>query len=408
MPSPILEYQGRPISDLFDDLIAADVQESVATGVIAGLLLESVGKTRRRFAYDAPFPAEDPACASSFARTFEHEDWIDGESVVQAETTASELGFNARFHRIERDIDTLGQELARAFACIGEIREGLHDALEEIKAELNRVNGDIHACCHDAPGPVRPLPFPGGGLQPIPINPPVLTPGGPLTPTNPFPFGPGGGYYGYPTGTVYPVDFGVQEIEGVRYEILYDRGELVVMPADVVVAAGEGITLEGGMSGFVARDEVQDVFASGGLTAAEVRERFGDDVLPGGGTVADALRGADSRTRFASADDLVSEVGRLRTEEALASGDRAEAISKLGLPAEGTAEARVETFGALSKKERLALKRAGVSSVGQLATMDAQDVARAARRGGAVLSTAEAARVAGLARTAGRLGGFGR
>jgi hypothetical protein len=41
----------------------------------------------------------------NYARTFQHQDWIDNEDVVQA---GGEKGFNKKFHDIEAEFDRLG------------------------------------------------------------------------------------------------------------------------------------------------------------------------------------------------------------------------------------------------------------------------------------------------------------
>jgi hypothetical protein len=40
----------------------------------------------------------------TYTRTFAHNDWIDGESIVQA---AGENGFNTRFHACEKEFDNI-------------------------------------------------------------------------------------------------------------------------------------------------------------------------------------------------------------------------------------------------------------------------------------------------------------
>jgi len=89
------------------------------------------------FEYKFPVPPTDPACKSSFVRGFAHNDWVDGQDTVQAEQTADEEGLNARLHRIERDLDALGANLATAFACVEILRGQLVQALTDIKGQFN-------------------------------------------------------------------------------------------------------------------------------------------------------------------------------------------------------------------------------------------------------------------------------
>jgi hypothetical protein len=138
-------------SEVYETLTSGGVPATEAGLLVANWLLENYGDLLRHFKPQTPFPAEDPACVSQFQRTFAHQDWVDGESVVQAETTPGEEGFNARFHKIETDLEALGQDTARAFACIAEMRKSLHAIVEEIRTEINRINQDVYACCHKTP-----------------------------------------------------------------------------------------------------------------------------------------------------------------------------------------------------------------------------------------------------------------
>jgi len=413
-----IEFQGQTLNETYATLIESGLNEPEAAQFVAGLILETVGRTRRTFSYGTPFPAEDPACATTFERSFEHEDWIDGESVVQAETTASELGFNARFHRIENDLEALGRDVARAFACVAEMRESLRHVLDELRTEINRINSDLHECCNEGPRPMPlPTPYPYPWPAPMPndpddlgINPLPADPG-------PFVYYPPGGMYGnymlgripiaVNPGTTRPL--GTTIIDDIEYTLHMDRGEIVALPPDVTLDTEDDITNEvvaaSGMRGFVEREEVKESFGENGLTAAEVRERFGDRQLTGGVTVTDALRGIESRTRFSSPMEMVTAVENQRLESLEAGGSTGEARGRLGLTTEGDAsEARVENFGALTRNERFALRRGGSGTIGEIAGMTTDEVVTTALRGGVLLSREEAGRIVGLAEMASRLG----
>lgn len=191
-----------------DDLLlqAEDMQMTAAQTIdFLSEALEIVKvKGKRVFSYSAPFAPSAPACQAAFVRSFVHTDWIDGESVVQAGETTLEEGFNRRFHRIEDDLDALSADVARAFVCLGEQRAALARLLDEIRAEINRINGDIHDCCKGESGggwsgPYYPFPYPGLVIPPDLLAPPDLEP----------PFGgnvtlPGGGGWGGPYINPYP------------------------------------------------------------------------------------------------------------------------------------------------------------------------------------------------------------
>jgi hypothetical protein len=89
------------------------------------------------FNYRSPVSSTDADCKTSFARTFQHDDWVDGQDVVQAERTSDEEGFNARFHKIEHDLDALAKDLKTAIACINTLRAQVALALEDIQNQFN-------------------------------------------------------------------------------------------------------------------------------------------------------------------------------------------------------------------------------------------------------------------------------
>jgi hypothetical protein len=184
----------------FEILEQSNLTQVEINSLVWGLLGEALGKSKRVFNYTKTFEPSAPACEVGFARSFVHTDWIDGESVVQAEHNSIEEGFNSRFHKIEDDLDALSTDSAKALRCIGDMRAELAALLTEIRTEINRINADVHECCHKTaggggpwtfdpffPGPLQPYPWPpgGGGIGPIgPIGPIWTDPraGGPLGP----------------------------------------------------------------------------------------------------------------------------------------------------------------------------------------------------------------------------------
>ncbi|ESA32878.1 phycobilisome protein [Leptolyngbya sp. Heron Island J] len=97
--------------------------------------------TNSSFQYKEKFDEVAPNCKSNFQRTLQHKDWVDGKSVVKAEKSATDEGFNARFHKIQADFDALGMDSNQAFLCIAEMRQSLFNLLEEIRTEFNWIRG---------------------------------------------------------------------------------------------------------------------------------------------------------------------------------------------------------------------------------------------------------------------------
>src|SRR5262245_33174744 len=77
-------------------------------------------------------PGTDPNSIYNFVRTLHHENWLDGQSPVQAGKTPDEAGFNERFHQIEADLDALGDNIRRAFIAIDTLRAQVSICLNEI------------------------------------------------------------------------------------------------------------------------------------------------------------------------------------------------------------------------------------------------------------------------------------
>lgn len=168
-----------------DDILARAAQLNMNSNQTLDLIWGAIdvvrGKSKRVFSYSDALDAQKLDCESNFNRSFEHQDWIDGESVVQAEQTSLEDGFNHRFHLIEKDLDSLSSNVEKAFACIAGQRSEISGLLAEVRAELNRINSDIHECCNkDEPFFTYPI-LPDAGFSPY------YPPGGPFV--GPLPAG---------------------------------------------------------------------------------------------------------------------------------------------------------------------------------------------------------------------------
>jgi hypothetical protein len=144
----------------------------LASGKVAEIVgfwyLGALGVTRPApFDFATDVQATDPNCVVTYARQFEHVDWQDGESRVQAGTTAEELGFNARFHAIENELDAISDQFGSLGACVAEIRADLVGVVRELESKITALQNSIHDLTPPRPGPIGP-PFgtitTGGGL----------------------------------------------------------------------------------------------------------------------------------------------------------------------------------------------------------------------------------------------------
>ena len=112
-----LSIQGTSISEAYVRLLNTNLSEHQAQLLTVSALLENLGKTKRNFNFKTDLPNEDIGAKFDFTRSLKHIDWIDGESLVQAEETVGEEGFNQRFHKIEDDIDALANLIRVSLGC---------------------------------------------------------------------------------------------------------------------------------------------------------------------------------------------------------------------------------------------------------------------------------------------------
>lgn len=418
------------------------------------VLLEKLGKLKRTFSFSDPVEEVEAACTPAFARGFAHVDWVDGESVVQAEQSTGEDGFNWRFHRIEDDLDALAQDTAKAFACLAELREQVAKALSEVKGAVNAINSDIYACCgHGSattPGVYIPQPLP----QPYPYPYPFPQPG-PWTPGVPggFPGGiPGGGVTdpgplvwlaGVQPGTWAYFHGGVGEIGGdinpragaglpvdavlagmpatyVTRDVVMGRdvdvwstpaGLLLMDPATASPAAGATkrapyrdpeVDRAAGLARWIegAGARITKAFGARGFTKTDVLATFGDEELGDGRTVATLLAGLDARERFKTPHALQEAAVSAGAQRIAASGRGQLALAgSLGLAAKGDAAhaAPLGALAALPAKAREALVGAGIGTLGELAGAAPKHVRQLLERAGV---TADAGDVAAWQATA--------
>ncbi|MGV9818743.1 hypothetical protein [Nocardia xishanensis] len=95
------------------------------------------------FEFRTEFPETDPECVAHFAPSFQHVDWIDGSSIVQAEQTPTEEGFNSRFRKIMADLEAAGDDAKRALDCTATVRRSLFAIIQELETELERIGGPV-------------------------------------------------------------------------------------------------------------------------------------------------------------------------------------------------------------------------------------------------------------------------
>jgi hypothetical protein len=147
-------------------LTASGLQSGKVAEIVGFWYLGALGVTRPApFDFATDVQATDPNCVVAYARQFEHVDWQDGESRVQAGTTAEELGFNARFHAIENELDAISDQFGSLGACVAEIRADLVGVVRELESKITALQNSIHDLTPPRPGPIGPIgPITTGGL----------------------------------------------------------------------------------------------------------------------------------------------------------------------------------------------------------------------------------------------------
>lgn len=359
--------KGTNVNSLFSYLREVGVAEETAGLVVSEWLAENLGKRRRSFQLQTPFPETDADCQAVFNRTFSHTDWVDGESVVQASETPTEEGFNKRFHAIEADLDALKADMVKAFACLAEMRRDLRSLLNEIVAEINTINGLLGE-----------------------------------TPTFPtFPTFPGAVNQGTFAGTV---KFGDKDL------LLWNTNQgLFMLPKPPEVVPGlrnPRFNSAGVLQGkFLEKPAIAESFPNE-VPVKELVEKFGNEVLADGRTVADVVNILPPDFVAPNLGELVNQVaereaGAIRTE--IGAAEAIKTNLGIGFERETVATAPVENAAFLPPNAGAALKDAGVVNIEKLAGADPVDVQKQLANAGVTVSPVEVARWQGIAKTLTRL-----
>jgi hypothetical protein len=325
------------VDEIYNTVLTKGMSPSVANAFVGEWLLVNAGKARRVFNYSQAFNAVEAACTANFVRSFVHADWIDGESVVQASETPEEQGFNQRFHRLEADLDALGGNVALTFTCMANLRRELKNLLEEIRAELNRINADLDPRRPDSP--VRPgLVDSGTFLGKFKINEAPMQ------------------LWQTATGM-----FMLPDVETLSTPIWNDPRTLRFSQLSRYIEENA---------------QVRTTFPQA-VSKAEFLRSFGNERVADGTFVRDLIAMLPEEARYASIDEMSAD---LTTRETAAfrttPGAREAAAVSLGLGGkpDQLGEASVDVFNALPADARSALSRNGVTTISKLADMPAEKI----------------------------------
>lgn len=361
---------GMKVSDVYEKIVDKGISASEAGILVGGWIFENFGKVKRKFKYKEEFPEVDPACGAEFVRTFMHQDWVDGEDVVQAEKTTGEDGFNDRFHRIENDIDALGIDVAKAFACLADMRKSLRALLDEIRSEINLINSDIHECCAKEETGLGKIPAYGGLIE-------------------------SGVFLGTSTLADKPVSLW-RTAQGI-----------MMLPAiskvGVDAAIGKRALQAGSLGRYIAETPaVRLAFKDKPVTKKEFLEKFGKESTKDGRSIREVLDILPPAARFGSLDIMVDTVAE-REAAALRTTKGADAaiaaIFGLETEVETVAGASVDKAEAIPPKVRTALMRTKIDTMKKLADAKPELIIRALKREGIAVSRGEVSEWRGMAKT---------
>ncbi len=384
--------------------------------VVAKAILENLGRLHNTFGYRQPLVPDSAALSSTVARTFEHNDWFDGQSPVQAGETASEEGFNKRFHAIEADLDALAAEVRRGFEEMAGLRRQLASMFDDIRAEINRLDGQLVET-NVNPRP-RDFPWTPGIIDPI--DPRVFQPIDPIGPIR-DPFRPGiifqpnefsnriiefadqpgkGSAFGKPATRLSREVFSGQPVD-----VWSTDAGMIMVPVQSAQAAtsgaSDGLVRAANAAGWMETnaERVKTSVGDGPFTIEDARTKLGDVVLEDGSKFGDALAKVPEGTLFATPNDLTAAITNSESAAIVGDGRALDAIvASVGFSSGDASvqDVHIDNFRSLDEGQRNALSAAGITTVGALAQADTAAVNKAFTAAGLAADPARAARVVAL------------
>lgn len=408
--------------DILERTAALKLDDATTQMVVAGSILDHLGWITNRFSYRQPLAPDDPDLAGRFAQTFEHDDWTDGESVVQAD---GDEGFNRRFHQVEADLASLGQEIGRAFGEVAALRKQLASMFEDIRAAFDRLDTRV---VQQKPVPVQidprvrdPRIFDPRVLDPLILDPRIVDPVDPavVKPTIPgigpiirpnrifeVAGSPGEGIaFGKParklsreTFAGQPVDVWSTEAGMILVPVSKPAGDI-----GTHVAVDPGLGRIGAAASWIASNDaaIKDAVKDGPLAVDAVRKKFGGVVLEDGTTFGDLLDGVPADAVVRSPADLSALITDRQVKSIVDDGRMLDVvIGAVGLPPSDKAvsEVGLGSLKMLDEAQRAALGGAGISTVGQLAAVEPAKVMSLFTNAGIATDAGFAGKLVGIGR----------
>ena len=390
----VISINGLSANEVYETIRNRGVPDVDAKLLVSNWIYQNYLVLHRTFNYVTDFPASVPACVPEpFARTFVHRDWVDGEDLVQAAGSANDDGFNGRFHQIETDLDALGAKVAKVTTCLAEMRESLRHALDEISAELNRINSDL-----------------GSVKRPPVWKPPIfagVTAGAAAQMPN-MQFSTHAFAAQLPPGTLEDpmLSYLGSTVYQDRAVSMFNTSQgIMIMPA-VDVSTPTVLDSRIGTAGAVSRAAVENVdldrATSQPFGKPDLLSRFGSISLSNGQTLQQALAVLPADSRYENLQLMLADLSA-RTAGALQSttGLAKQLAATMNAPAGATQFESVDISGLqeLPPQAMAALRRAGIGTIGSLATTPVAVLRRTLDAGGADLTPGEIVAIHGTAQT---------
>lgn len=407
---------GKFIKELNNNQI---LDEATKLKLVGDYFYRQSGGTLRQFNFSAAAQVAPPNAQAQFNRTFSHQQWADGEDLVEAEGVN---GFNVRFNSIGTDLDKIRDDLNRVFGVLSDLQGRLRAALSEVATELNAINRQIHDLSK-SDKPITFTPIPGAFAYQAPRIPtiqeevqkqlepylkglqPQLKPGkiwvDGTDPTKGFIDGIAADrldtvVFNGKTMDVWKTNFGMVLREAV---VVSGAGKPSVL-TDEFVTVGEI-----GKFAVEHADEVKQTFPNG-FTTRQFIEKYGTRRLGNDGYLLDALKVLGDEEKFDSVDKLTE---RLATEKAAAlvkSGtDQQAVVGAIGLHiGTGTEDIGVEALKFASEDVRKALAAGGKKTIAEVVASDPAELQRILKAGQVEMEIGEVAKLHGMTTLATRLG----
>lgn len=400
-----LKINDTTVDQVYDTILKAGVADTDAKLLVSNWIFQHYRSSGRTFSYATPFPEAVPECSPPpFQRTFVHKDWLDGEDLVQAGETATDEGFNKRLHAIEADLDALGSGMAKLVDCLADLRAGVRKALDEVAAELNRIDNDIAPKSNVIVDPV----FTRPGID-VAV-PPSRLPGAIFDPVIP---NPRSNYLGpMPAGFSDDPMFrflGSTMVENKPVSLFSSSRGVVVLPTVDASAAtvGQRVASPGAVAEVLHDNPDVKNATENGVTKTDLIERFGNLSLSNGVTLRKAVDVLPDDAAYPNADAMLKDLSD-RTANVIEATEGAsiQLANNVNVPAAaGTlGGADVASLPDIPTEAATKLKDAGISTIGQLAAAEPAKIADVLSN--IALSEGKVAALRGTARTFSKVGLF--